>query len=81
MSDQPEQSPRFEDALARLEQLVGLLEDGELDLEGSLANFEEGVKLVRLCSDRLKAAELRIAALEEDSRGTRERPLDLEAGE
>ena len=81
MSDQPEQPPRFEDALARLEQLVGLLEDGELDLEGSLANFEEGVKLVRLCSERLKAAELRVAALEQDSRGARERPLDLEAGE
>ncbi len=81
MSDAQEQPVRFEDALARLEQLVGLLEDGELDLEGSLANFEEGVKLVRLCSERLKAAELRIQALEEDAGGPRERPLDLESRE
>ncbi len=68
---------RFEDALARLEQLVASLEGGDLDLEDSLACFEQGVRLVRLCSERLKAAELRIVQLEEGTDGPRERPLEL----
>lgn len=68
---------RFEDALERLEKLVDALESGDLDLETSLANFEEGIKLVRHCSERLKAAELRVQRLEESADGPRERTLEL----
>jgi len=73
-----ESAPRFEDALERLEQLVADLERGELDLERSLAAFEEGVRMVRLCSERLSAAELRLRQLEESAEGPRERPLALD---
>jgi len=73
-----ETAPRFEDALERLEQLVADLERGELDLEHSLAAFEEGVRLVRVCSERLSAAELRLRQLEETPQGPRERALALE---
>jgi exodeoxyribonuclease VII small subunit len=59
------QEPRFEEALERLEELVAALEEGELDLEDSLKSFEEGVKLVRLCSERLRTAEVRIQELEQ----------------
>ena len=55
---------RFEDALARLEELVDVMDAGELDLEESLQKFEEGVRLVRFCSDRLDAARLRLDALD-----------------
>ena len=72
---------RFEQALERLEELVARMEGGELDLEESLADFEEGVQLVRQCSERLRAAELRVQVLEEGRDGTQERPVDLEAGE
>ena len=67
----------FEAALARLESLVGDLEAGELTLEDSLRSFEEGVRLVRLCSDRIQSAELRISELEAGADGIRERPLDV----
>ena len=67
----------FEAALARLESLVGDLEAGELSLEDSLRSFEEGVRLVRLCSDRIQSAELRISELEAGADGIRERPLDV----
>lgn len=67
----------FEGALSRLETLVGELEGGELSLEDSLRTFEEGVRLVRLCSERLKSAELRIRQLEEGTDGVGERSLDL----
>ncbi len=68
----------FEEALERLESLVSDLEGGDLALEDSLDKFEEGVKLVRQCSDRLKAAEIRISELEASADGARERPLTVD---
>ena len=67
----------FEGALSRLEELVGELERGELSLENSLRTFEEGVRLVRRCSEQLKSAELRIRQLEEGTDGVSERTLDV----
>jgi exodeoxyribonuclease VII small subunit len=52
--------PRFEEALRRLEQLVQELESGALPLEESIARFEEGQELLRLCSAQLERAELRV---------------------
>jgi exodeoxyribonuclease VII small subunit len=53
----------LEEALEDLEQIVGRLEDGKLSLEESLALFERGIRLVRLCSTRLESAEQRIESL------------------
>ncbi len=70
--------PSFEQALDSLETLVGHLERGDLSLEDSLLTFEEGVKLVRLCSERLRTAELRIRQLEETPRGPEERDVEVD---
>ncbi len=67
----------FEGALSRLENLVGELERGELSLEDSLRTFEEGVRLVRRCSEQLKSAELRIRQLEEGTDGVSEGAVDV----
>lgn len=53
----------FEEALNRLEQVVDRLEQGDLELEASLAAFEEGVKLSRRCATQLEAAEQRVEVL------------------
>lgn len=50
----------FEEALARLEEVVKELEDGGLSLEKSLELFEEGVKLVKFCKMELDQAERKI---------------------
>ncbi|MGB9880465.1 MAG: exodeoxyribonuclease VII small subunit, partial [Anaerolineae bacterium] len=39
----------FEQAFQQLEEVVGQLEKGELTLEQSLALFEKGMRLVKLC--------------------------------
>lgn len=62
-------SPKFEDALARLEQIVATLEAGNLSLDESLKAFEEGVALVRYCGQCLEAAERRIEVLTRDESG------------
>ena len=58
-----EQPPGFEESLGRLQAIVDALESGELELEESLARYEEGVGLLRNCSGLLDRAELRISQL------------------
>lgn len=56
----------FEEAMTRLEAVVRALEDGKTPLEESMKLYEEGVSLVRLCSDRLEKAERRVKVLTAD---------------
>jgi exodeoxyribonuclease VII small subunit len=60
MRDMTEKKINFEDALARLEEVVKELEDGGLSLEKSLELFEEGVRLVKFCKLELDQAEKKI---------------------
>ena len=53
----------FEAAMARLESVVRSLEEGKLSLEDSLAAFEEGIRLVKLCTGQLDNAEQRVKLL------------------
>ena len=59
----------FETAMTRLEQIVNLLEGGKVTLDESLKLYEEGVSLVRLCSDSLDKAEQRIKTVRLDGNG------------
>lgn len=75
----PAASPAFdfEQALTDLESLVERLEQGDLPLEASLAEFQRGVDLSRRCQAALAAAEQRVEKLLQRSDGTEERvPLD-----
>lgn len=65
----PSPPKKFEDALSRLEEIVHKLEGGDLTLEDSLKAFEEGIKLSRLCSQKLEAAQKKIEALLRDQQG------------
>ncbi len=50
----------YEESVIRLEEIVSLLESGELTLEESLKLYEEGTLLTKSCSDILKNAEQKI---------------------
>lgn len=60
---------KFETAMARLEEIVQELEQGELPLEQALKLFEEGTKLSRFCAKRLEEAEQRVEVLLKDKGG------------
>ena len=64
MSDEQELS--FEQAYARLEDIVTRLEAGDLSLDESVALYEEGQRLARRCGALLDTAELRVQQLNED---------------
>ena len=58
-----ERNPGFEASLERLETLVREMEGGQLSLEKMMAHFEEGMRLVRVCSTRLNEVEQKIEQL------------------
>lgn len=55
----------FEDALARLEEIVEKLEEENISLEESVKLYEEGIKLSKSCTQTLEQAELRIEKVNE----------------
>ena len=60
---------QFEQALERLEAVVKRLESGNATLDGALADYEEGIALVRLCNEQLDAAQLRVEAVRVTEQG------------
>ncbi|MFQ5902958.1 MAG: exodeoxyribonuclease VII small subunit [Candidatus Binatia bacterium] len=60
---------KFEEALEELERTVERLESGDLSLEDSLAAFEEGVRLVKYCNQKLTEVERKIELLVKDKEG------------
>ncbi len=71
MTTKPAESdPRFEDAYQELAQIIDQLESGDLSLDESMALFERGQRLVRLCENQLNAAELRVNQLLSDADGS-----------
>jgi exodeoxyribonuclease VII small subunit len=75
--------PTFEDAIRRLEKIVGEMEAAELPLEDVLKKYEEGTRLVRFCSLKLEEAEKKIELLTKKADGSVElKPFeDEDAGE
>ena len=63
---------KFEEALAKLENIVENLEQGDLALEEALKRFEEGIKLSRFCAERLDEAEKKVEILLADENGKEE---------
>ena len=59
-------APSFEKAVAELEEIVRLMETGELGLEQALEQYQRGVTLARQCRTALDDAEQRIQQLHED---------------
>ena len=66
----PTKKLTFEQAMARLEEIVAALEKGDAPLEEALALFEEGTGLMKQCSTALDQAEQKVAKLYPADGGT-----------
>lgn len=53
----------FEEQMEELEKIVNDLEKGDLNLDNSVAKFEEGIKISKECNKILETAEKKIAIL------------------
>ena len=50
----------FEETLNKLEAIVDQLESGDVDLEKSVQLYEEGMRLKKICEEKLKNVEMQI---------------------
>ncbi len=60
----------FEAAMARLEEILHTLESGSEGLDASLKLYEEGISLIRACSEKLENAEQSVKILQMQADGT-----------
>ncbi|MBW6519024.1 MAG: exodeoxyribonuclease VII small subunit [ANME-2 cluster archaeon] len=58
----------LEDALAELEDITRKIEQGDQSLDESLALFERGIALTRLCSSKLETARQKIEKLVDENK-------------
>ena len=70
MTEKTKTTMSFEKALERLEKIAEEMESGELGLEKMVVAFEEGQKLVKLCSSKLNEVEKKIEQLVKKADGT-----------
>ncbi len=69
----------FEQALARIDEIVKLLERGDAPLDQSLTLFEEGTALIKQCGALLDSAEQKVVRLRKGENGEPEEfPFDVE---
>jgi len=68
LSDNEYAEITYEEALADLEKIVQKMEDGELPLEDLIAAFQQGIKLTRLCRQKLTETEQKIEYLLKEER-------------
>ncbi|MCC5915348.1 MAG: exodeoxyribonuclease VII small subunit [Balneolaceae bacterium] len=59
--------PSFEEALKELEAIVEKLNSHDSSLEESVALYEEGLRLSKICSETLEGAALKIEQIDESN--------------
>jgi exodeoxyribonuclease VII small subunit len=68
----------FESALKELENIVERMEQGDMSLEQSLKEFEQGINLTRACQTALKEAEQKVQVLVEKNGQAEVQPFENE---
>lgn len=53
----------FEETMKKLEEIVSALENNQISLEKSVDLFQEGIKLSKLCNDKLNNIEDKVAKI------------------
>ncbi len=56
----------FEQAIKRLTDIVSKIEDGQISLEQSLNQYEQGMELIKHCRDILQKAEKKIEEISKE---------------
>ena len=70
-----EKNMMFNDAMEQLEEIVKLLEQGDVPLEEALTLYQKGMELSKLCHDKLKNGETQLVTMMKDGK---EVPAEIE---
>jgi exodeoxyribonuclease VII small subunit len=58
----------FEEALAKLQNAVNKLENGEIKLDEAFEMFEQGIKYARICEEKLTNIENKVSKILKDGK-------------
>lgn len=61
--------PTLEAAMQRVSEIVASMENGDMPLEKLIESYEEGIGLMKMCQEKLDAAEKRIQIIARNARG------------
>ena len=62
-----EENLSFEESLEKLEEIVNRLENGNVPLDDAIEEFKNAMDLVKICNEKLEAAEESIAKIVKDN--------------
>lgn len=71
----------FEEAMGQLESIVEAMESEKLPLDDLVKNYEEGTKLLKICQNRIDAAQKRIELIAREAGDDEATLSSFEAGE
>ena len=57
----------FEESLEKLEEIINKLESGDVPLDDAIDEFNNAMQLVKVCENKLSAAEESIAKIVQDN--------------
>ena len=60
-----EEEVSFEEALANLEEIIQRMESGEAPLDSLVTHYQTGVKMLKLCREKIEGAEMKIKEVQE----------------
>ena len=66
MDDETRKQMNIEETFAALDRIIGKLEKGDGSLEDAFADYEEGMKLVKSCNEKIETIEKKILVLSGD---------------
>lgn len=61
-----QQEMSVEEAFGELEKILAEMEKEDATLEGSFANYERGMKLIRLCNEKIDLVEKKVQMMNAD---------------
>lgn len=56
----------LEEDFARMEELLGEMEREDIGIEDAFSKYEEGIKLVKACNDKIDRVEKKVKTLSDD---------------
>lgn len=69
MSAPTDQEPNFEQAMERLEEIVSAMEGERMALDDMVGSYEEGMRLLKVCRQRIETARRRVEMIAADADG------------
>ncbi len=69
MNEPTQQEPNFEQAMERLEEIVSGMEGERMALDEMVSNYEEGMRLLKVCRQRIESARRRVELIAADAEG------------